>query len=32
VTNTFLRGTQIYSDGKVTGLPTGQYVKRPATR
>ncbi len=32
VTNTFLRGAEIYADGKVTGQPTGRYVRRPATR
>ncbi|KAA9161607.1 dihydroorotase family protein [Amycolatopsis acidicola] len=32
VTNTFLRGTEIFADGKVTGQPTGQYVRRPSAR
>ena len=31
VTDTFLRGTQILTDGKVTGTPgAGQYVRRPS--
>ena len=31
VTDTFLRGTQIFTDGKVTGTPgAGQYVRRPS--
>ncbi len=32
VTDTFLRGARIFADGKVIGLPTGRYVRRPASR
>ncbi|HVV09489.1 dihydroorotase family protein [Amycolatopsis sp.] len=32
VTNTFLRGTEIFADGKVNGQPGGQYVRRPSQR
>ncbi|WP_067902471.1 dihydroorotase [Nocardia vaccinii] len=32
VTDTFLRGTRIFADGKVIGRPEGRYVRRPATR
>jgi allantoinase len=28
---TFLRGRQVYGDGKILGEPTGQYVRRPMT-
>lgn len=30
VTNTYLRGSEIYADGKVVGAPTGRYVNRSA--
>ena len=32
VTATFLRGTQVYGDGKVIGPPTGRYLRRPTSR
>jgi allantoinase len=32
VTATFLRGRQIYGDGKIIGGPTGHYLHRPTTR
>ncbi|MFJ8949197.1 dihydroorotase family protein [Streptomyces sp. NPDC102381] len=32
VESTYLRGTQIFADGKVTGTPQGRYLSRPTTR
>ena len=32
VTDTFLRGTRILADGKVTGEPQGRYLHRPTSR
>ena len=32
VTDTFVRGHQVLTDGKVTGEPIGRFVKCPATR
>ncbi|WP_255945839.1 dihydroorotase [Streptomyces odontomachi] len=32
VQSTFLRGQQIYGDGKVLGTPQGRYLSRPTTR
>ena len=29
VTDVWLRGTQILTDGEVTGAPTGRYLHRP---
>ncbi|MFJ9174084.1 hypothetical protein [Streptomyces sp. NPDC102360] len=32
VESTFLRGTQVFGDGKVMGAPQGHYLSRPTTR
>ena len=32
VTDTYLRGEAIYSDGKVVGQPRGRYIRRPDAR
>jgi hypothetical protein len=32
VTATFLRGQQIFGDGKMIGTPTGRYLHRPTGR
>ncbi len=32
VESTFLRGRQVYTDGKVIGDPEGRYLSRPTTR
>lgn len=31
VTDTFLRGRRIYSDGQIVGDPAGRYLHRPTT-
>jgi len=32
VTDTFVRGQHVLADGKVSGRPTGEYLRRPTRR